>query len=180
MLQVYFNGFWYNVSGFNLDSHHLSIICKYFQFKSGTFYKQEKNRKDNSFIFSLNCSKNVVDSLSDCLIENFMEFWLDDIIASKITCFKSSRKKCINQTSDSFGRVFNFLNSCFFAYKFNKNKSFKEAEKICELNGMNLLGISSQDEARFIENLYISNYFIENTTLKNLIKLKNEWKIPTG
>lgn len=173
-----FRGFWYNVSGFNLDSYHISLICKYFNFKSGTFHKEDNKSKEESFIFSLNCKKNI-ENLNECQVENFMEFWLDELIQSKITC-TNIYKTCKNSKINHKSGVFNYLNSCYYTFKFNKYFTYEQAEKICKLKRMNLLGVSSQDEAKFIENIYLSTYFTKKKTIKNLSKLKKSWKIPTG
>lgn len=180
ILQVLYKEFWYNVSNYGVDTKEINIICKYFHFNNGYGYKQEKINEEDSYIFSLSC-KNSETNLNDCSVENFMEFWLDEIVGLRIGC-SMDHTVCSKSKSDGNAKVFNYLNSCYYVYEFNETLSYESGENVCKSKSKNLLGISSQDEARFVENIIIS-LTLEKKSLKNLeylLNLKNEWKLPTG
>ncbi|CAD5126306.1 DgyrCDS14460 [Dimorphilus gyrociliatus] len=179
-LQVEYDGYWYNVSGFDIDANEVRVICQYFNFNSGTINRQSKNRMSDSFIFSLDCLRNVT-NLNLCNVTNFMKLWLDEITGLDIVCSKQFIQ-CDNDDNSPNSKIGNYLNSCYYLYKVNATLSHNQGKSFCNVKGKNLIGVSSQDEARFIENALISLHFRNSSemSIKKLMAFSNQWKIPNG
>lgn len=178
ILQVFYKDFWYNVSNYGIGRHEIRIICKYFNFENGVADLHTTYEDGQSFIFSINCPMSV-SLLNDCLIENFMETWLDEIVGLNVRCLKNFTE-CEISKNERF-TTFYFLNSCYYVYEKGKMVSYLESEQLCKKNGKMLLGISTQNEARFIENILINMKFHNSTqSFDKLKKFRTNWKVPVG
>ncbi|CAD5126441.1 DgyrCDS14570 [Dimorphilus gyrociliatus] len=154
-LQILYQGFWYQISLLGSTHKEINLICKHFHFKRGTVHVQENvDVMENFPLVTLSCSKEARD-IRDCSINNFMEPFLVGTMSLTVYCSKMTMVDC-KETSNETATIFKYLNSCYYLYRFSNIVNFNKAEQWCLSKGKRLVGITDQDEARFLENALMS------------------------
>lgn len=93
ILQIYFSGEWFLVSGLFLTEHQIQLTCKHFGFNDGFIdYNLQRNPNDYSLL-AINCSKTDTD-LTKCKTAFFKNSNLNSFSLKNIqfTCYTEYNK----------------------------------------------------------------------------------------
>ncbi|CAD5126199.1 DgyrCDS14370 [Dimorphilus gyrociliatus] len=175
--QILYAKEWYLVSSLFQTEHQIILICKHFGFKYGVV--EDFFPDDGYALLALECSNKNVD-ISQCSIRFFKESNLNSLVVKglKITCFREiSGGGC----KGLFGKeriYYAYRTSCYYVLKLKQSITHIQANDKCKAINTTLLGISTQDEARFIDYMLKSSRIKYNQT--NLGNIRENFEIPLG
>lgn len=168
-LQYKFQNEWHNISYSNFNSKTIDLTCKYFGYQSGMLIPQIKDIQLTYLFFKILCANNST-NLKFCYLK--IDYDSQLIMKSyKVIIL------CLNKTTSCQFipnlknlMVEKFLGKCYYIYDSKEKKlNFHEIENFCLKKNLNIISLSTKDQAVFIFNkILLKKYKYEKKSMENI------------
>lgn len=155
------NGRWWNISYFNFDfnsNFNPDFACKFFGHKTGMLITDTGEERMKNLIFSFSCPKNIT-SFKNCSIQSHYHVLLGLKYSKLYLLCSNVTLSCLNVGMPDYLTLEKFFGKCYYIFDLKRHLNYDEVEKFCLEKNLNMISISTKEQAHYIFNKIIFEKF---------------------